>query len=88
MRAFQFEGIDQRGCVGGHVVDQIGGLERQSQHEFGVFNRHIRHTQMIKMCGEPDIAIIKTDHAKAFVDQHPAERIRPQDHLHRKTHDE
>ena len=40
------------------------------------------------MGGQANIPIVETDDAKSFIDEELAKRIRPQDHLHRKAHDE
>ena len=43
---------------------------------------------MIELRRQADIAIVKTNDAKTFVDQKLAKRVGPQDHLYGEAHDE
>ena len=88
MRRFDAEHIHQADHVERHVVDLVGGLDRDLQEtQLEQFDRRqaLAAAQLARLA---DVAIVEPDDAKSACRKLPAEIVVPMDHLGAQPHDQ
>jgi hypothetical protein len=88
MCTFDAERVHHPERIGGHVMHRVRRVHGKAEAMLQALPHHIRHTQLVEMLRQADVAVVEAHNAISRSEQRIHESIGPGDQLHAQAHDE